>query len=90
MSNTENVAAKELRQFIERIESVEAEIADWNIQKRDIYAEAKGRGYDTKALKHIVRLRSQDENERSEFETIVDLYLNALGMPSRAPAREEA
>jgi len=88
MSNTESVAANELRQFIERIERLEEEIASINADKRDVYAEAKGRGYDVKAIKHIVRLRAQDENERSEFEAIVDLYLNALG--SRAPAREEA
>jgi len=90
MSNTDGVAANELRQFIERIERLTEEVASINADKRDVYAEAKGRGYDTKAIKHIVRLRAQDASERSEFDAIVDLYLNALGMASRAPAREEA
>jgi uncharacterized protein (UPF0335 family) len=74
------VAADELRQFIESIERLEEEksvIADDVKQK---YAEAKGRGYDTKAMKTIIRLRKKDRNERLEEESILDTYKSALGM----------
>lgn len=78
--NTEVVAAAELRQFIERIERLEEEkkaIAD---DIKDVMGEAKGRGYDTKALRTIVRLRKKDANERLEEESILNTYMIALGM----------
>lgn len=74
------VAAGELRQFIERIERLEEEkkaIAD---DVRDVYAEMKGRGFETKAVRQIVKIRKQDKNERREFEAILDLYMSALNM----------
>lgn len=79
-SEGENVAAAELRQFIERIERLNEEhkaIAD---DKADIYGEARGRGYDVKAMKTIIRLRAKDPNQRMEEETIVQTYMAALGM----------
>ena len=74
------VAAAELKQFVERIERLAEErkaIAD---DIADVYAELKGRGFDTKAVKHVIRLRAQDHAERTEFEAIVELYMGALGM----------
>jgi uncharacterized protein (UPF0335 family) len=69
-----------LRSFIERIEKMEEEkkaIAD---DIKDIYAEAKGTGFDSKIIKMIVKLRRQDKDKRKEEEEILDLYLSALGM----------
>ena len=75
-----SIAAQELRLFVERVERLEEEkkaIAD---DIRDVYAEAKGNGFDVKALRTIVRLRKQDANERAEEETILETYMQALGM----------
>lgn len=74
------VAAEELRQFVERIERIEEEIKAHNNDKRDVYAELKGRGFDTKVVKRVVQLRRQDASERQEMDAILDLYLTALGM----------
>ncbi|BBE73912.1 DUF2312 domain-containing protein [Oharaeibacter diazotrophicus] len=74
------VAAEELKQFVERIERLEEEkkaIAD---DVRDVYAEAKGRGFDIKAIRAIVRLRAKEPHEREEEEAILELYKSALGM----------
>jgi uncharacterized protein (UPF0335 family) len=76
----ENVAAAELRQLIERIERLEEEKASISDDIKDVYGEAKGRGYDTKAMRTIVRLRKKDANERIEEETILQTYMAALGM----------
>jgi len=80
-----NVAAEELRQFIERIERLEEEKASIASDIKDVFAEAKGRGYDTKAMRTIVRVRKQDHNERMEHEAILDLYMQALGMHVAPP-----
>lgn len=79
-TSTENVAAAELRQLIERIERLEEEKASIGDDIKDVYGEAKGRGYDTGAIRTIVRLRKKDANERLEEESILDTYLAALGM----------
>ena len=74
------VAAEELKQFVERIERLEEEkkaIAD---DIKDVFAELKGRGFDVKAVRSILRLRKQDHSERQEEEAILELYMNALGM----------
>lgn len=79
-TTVETVAAAELRQFIERVERLEEEkqaIAD---DIKDVMGEAKGRGYDTKAIRTIIRLRKKDANERIEEETILQTYMAALGM----------
>ncbi|MBS7545090.1 DUF2312 domain-containing protein [Ancylobacter oerskovii] len=73
-------AKEQLRSFVERIERMDEEIRALNADKRDIYAEAKGNGFDVKALKTIVAMRRQDADTRAEREAIVDLYLQALGM----------
>jgi uncharacterized protein (UPF0335 family) len=74
------VAADELRQFVERIERLEEEKAGIASDIKDVYAELKGRGFDTKAIRQIVRLRKQDHTERQEQEAILELYMQALGM----------
>ena len=75
-----NVAADQLRLFIERIERLEEEKKTISDDIRDVYAEAKGNGFDVKALRTIVRLRKQDADERREQEAILETYLHALGM----------
>jgi uncharacterized protein (UPF0335 family) len=73
-------AKDQLRTIIERIERLEEEKKTISDDIRDVYAEAKGNGFDTKALRTIVRMRKQDANERQEQETILETYLQALGM----------
>jgi uncharacterized protein (UPF0335 family) len=70
----------QLRAVIERIERLEEEKNTISDDIGDIYKEAKGNGYDVKALRTIVRMRKQDPNERSEQETILETYMQALGM----------
>lgn len=74
------VAADELRQFIERIEQLEAEKKDIIEQMKEVYAEAKGRGYDAPAMRSIVALRKRNKDDVAEAEAILDLYKSALGM----------
>lgn len=74
------VAADELRAFIERIERLEADKKDIAEAQKEVMAEAKGRGYDTKILRKLVTLRKQDPSERSEEEAVLELYKDALGM----------
>lgn len=79
-NDVENVAAAELRSLIERIERLEEEKKSIADDIKDIFGEAKGRGYDTKAMKKIISLRKKDENERREEESILQTYMAALGM----------
>ena len=74
------LAADLLKAIIERIEGLEEEKKTISDDIRDVYAEAKGNGFDVKALRTIVRMRKQDANERAEQETILETYLQALGM----------
>ena len=76
----DGVAGTQLRSFIERIERLEEEKKTIADDIRDVYAEAKGNGFDVKALRAVVRLRKQDQAERQEAEAILDLYMSALGM----------
>ncbi|WP_375408542.1 DUF2312 domain-containing protein [uncultured Methylobacterium sp.] len=75
-----SVAADQLKSFIERIERLEEEKAGLAGDIKDVYAEAKGTGFDIKALRKIVSLRKKDHAERQEEEAILELYLQALGM----------
>jgi uncharacterized protein (UPF0335 family) len=67
-----------LRAFVERIENLDTEIQELNEQKKEVFAEAKGDGFDIKILKEIVKLRKQDEEERDERESMLDLYMRAM------------
>ncbi|EGL63603.1 hypothetical protein AGRO_3672 [Agrobacterium sp. ATCC 31749] len=81
----ETIAAAELRQFIERVERLEEEKAAIQGDIKDVMGEAKGRGYDTKAIRTIIQLRKKDANERLEEETILQTYMAALGMTMLDP-----
>ncbi len=79
-SGPQAVAAGQLRAFIERIERLEEEKADIGNDIKEVFAEAKGTGFDTKAIRTIIRLRKKDQTEREQEEAILDLYKAALGM----------
>ncbi|WP_287885699.1 MULTISPECIES: DUF2312 domain-containing protein [Paracoccus] len=79
-NDTYTVTADELRQFVERIEHLEAEKRDIAEQIKEVYAEAKGRGYDGAALRQIVALRRKDKDQVAEQEAVLELYKSALGM----------
>ena len=79
-SVTESVASQELRQFIERVERLEAEKKDIAESIKEVMAEAKGRGYDTKVMRKVISLRKRDANDIAEEEAILDMYKAALGM----------
>ena len=74
------VAADELKQFIERIERLEEEKSGIAEDIKEVFAELKGRGFDAKIIRQIIRIRKQDSAERQEQEAILELYMNALGM----------
>jgi uncharacterized protein (UPF0335 family) len=75
-----NVTAAELRQFIERAEQLTADRKDIGEQLADVFAEAKGRGYDVKCLKEVLRLRKMKPDDLAEFEAVVDVYRAAAGI----------
>ena len=72
--------AQELKSFIERIENLEEEKAEVAANIKEVYSEAKGRGFDTKVLRAVIARRKKDAGAVAEFETILQLYLEALGM----------
>jgi uncharacterized protein (UPF0335 family) len=77
---SQTVAAGQLRAFIERIERLEEEKKTISDDIKEVFAEANGTGFDTKAMRSIIRLRKKDQAERQEEDTILDLYKAALGM----------
>lgn len=78
--SSDAVAQDQLRAFVERIERMEEEKKAISEDIREIYAEAKGNGFDTKVLRMIIKIRKRDAAERAEQEALLDLYLTALGM----------
>ena len=74
------VTAGELRQFVERYERLEAEKKDIADQQKEVMAEAKARGYDTKAIRKLITERKKDADTRSEEQAVFELYASALGM----------
>ncbi|WP_152048064.1 DUF2312 domain-containing protein [Aureimonas psammosilenae] len=80
MSDVEGVAQDQLKSFVERIERLEEEKKTISDDIKDVYAEAKGNGFDTKVLRKVIAIRKQDQNERAEMDAVLDLYLQALGM----------
>ena len=78
--SVENTGAKQLRAFIERVEFIQGEIDELNADKSDIFGEAKGSGFDVKAMKRIIRDRKKSKDERLEEEAIYQTYLTAMGM----------
>lgn len=78
--NAYRVTADELRQFIERIERLDAEKKDIADQQKDVMAEAKARGYDTKVMRKVIALRKRNPGDIAEEEAVLELYKSALGM----------
>ncbi len=80
VTDTASVAGQELRQFIERFERLDAEKKDIADAQKEVMAEAKGRGYDTKVLRKVIAIRKRDANDLAEEEAVLDMYMSALGM----------
>jgi uncharacterized protein (UPF0335 family) len=78
MSDTDGIAGTRILSIIERIEQLEEEIKALNEGKKEVFAEAKGEGYDLKALKEILKIRKLDRDERDEQESLIDLYMRAM------------
>ena len=74
------VTADELRQFIERIERLDAERKDLAEQQKEVMAEAKSRGYDTKVMRKLITMRRRDKDDIAEEEALLEMYKEALGM----------
>ncbi|WP_042995616.1 DUF2312 domain-containing protein [Bartonella quintana] len=77
---THSISVNQLRAFIERIERLEEEKKTISDDIKEVYAELKGSGFDSKAVRSIIRLRKKEEHERMEEEAVIQLYKNALGM----------
>lgn len=77
---TDNVTAEELRQFVERIEQLDAEKRDVMEQRKEVLAEAKGRGYDAKVMLKVVALRKRRADDIAEEEAILEMYRQAVGV----------
>ena len=80
MSEIGGIQAEQLASYVERIERLEEEKANLAADIKEVYAQAKGMGYDTKIMRKIVSLRKMEEQEREEQETLIDVYKHALGM----------
>lgn len=78
--STVQVAADQLRSIVERVETLNDEKQEVAEQIKEVYAEAKGNGFDTKTLRQVVRLRAMNPDQLSEQEAMLDLYKSALGM----------
>ncbi|HEY0837876.1 MAG TPA: DUF2312 domain-containing protein [Azospirillum sp.] len=79
-NDVQGIAAAQLRSIIERVERLEEEKKGLADDIRDIFAEAKGQGFDIKIIRQIIKLRKMDQSDRQEQETLLDLYKAALGM----------
>jgi uncharacterized protein (UPF0335 family) len=84
-----SISADQLRSIIQRIEKLEEEKAGIAADIRDAFAEAKGNGFDVKALRTIIKMRKMEPHEREEQETMLDTYLRALGMQSGPDDEDE-
>ena len=84
------VPGGQIRAFVERVEHIEAEIAELNEGKKEVFAEAKGEGFDVKIIKEIIKLRKLDKDERGEHETLLDVYMRAMEEADRAPEAKAA
>jgi uncharacterized protein (UPF0335 family) len=78
MSGPGGVAGDRLRSFVERVERLDEEIKGLTEDKKEIFDEAKGEGYDVKILKEVIRIRKQDQKERDERDSLLDVYLHAI------------
>jgi uncharacterized protein (UPF0335 family) len=89
MTDIGGISSNHLRQFIERIERLEEDKSAISEDIREVYAEAKANGFDTKIMRQVIKLRKMDSAERSESEVLLSLYLSALGMAEPIGSEEE-
>jgi uncharacterized protein (UPF0335 family) len=80
----------QIRSFVERIEQIDAELQELNESKKEVFSEAKAEGFDVKILKEIIKLRRQDQDERDERDTLLDLYMRALETAEAEPTAKAA
>jgi len=78
MGEQNEIAGDQLRTIVERIENVDEEIKELTEAKKEIFLEAKGNGFDVKVIREVIRVRKQDQKERDELETLLDIYLKAM------------
>ncbi len=90
MSDVVGIAGDRIRSFVERIEQIETELKELTEAKKEIFFEAKGEGFDVKVLKEIIKLRKQDQEERDEHETLLDVYMRAMDEADTAPVAQAA
>ena len=90
MSGPDGIAGDRLRSFVERIERIEEDLKAMNDDKKDVFAEAKGEGFDVKILKEVIRLRKQDQDERDERDALLDTYLRAVETVAAPHPRAQA
>ena len=90
MRDTVGIAGDRIRSFVERIEQIETELKELTEAKKEIFSEAKGEGFDVKVLKEILKLRKQDQDERDEHESLLDVYMRAMDEAESAPAAKAA
>ncbi|MET0220991.1 MAG: DUF2312 domain-containing protein [Tardiphaga sp.] len=85
-----SVPGGRIRSFVERIENLDSELQELNEQKKEVFSEAKGEGFDVKILKEIIKLRKQDQDERDEHETLLETYLRAMESAEKEPEAKKA
>jgi uncharacterized protein (UPF0335 family) len=90
MSDTVGIAGDRIRSFVERIEQLDIELQELNEQKKEVFSEAKGEGFDVKILKEIIKLRKLDQEERDEHETLLDVYMRAMESDAPEPVAKAA
>lgn len=91
MTDVGGITAGQLRSYIERVERLEEEKAELAAHVREVFAEAKANGFDTKIMRQVIKLRKMEPQDRAEQESLLDLYLRALGMaPDFEPAEPGA
>ena len=91
MPDVGGIAGEQLKSFIERIERLEEEKRALSADIKDVYAEAKGSGFDSAIMRQIIRIRRMDQDDVDEQETLLDIYKRALGMlPSAEPEAKAA
>ena len=78
MTDTAGIAGNRILSFIERVEHIDEELKALTERKKEVFSEAKGEGFDVKVLKEILRMRKQDDDERDERDSLLDLYLRAM------------
>src|SRR3954471_16810301 len=78
MSGSDVIGGSQLRAIVERHDNIEREIKEFTEAKKEIYLEAKGNGFDVKILREVIRVRKQDQQERDELETLLEVYLQAI------------